>query len=83
MRTAPTKADVQMVATLAVKHIAKNSLPEDRDLLAMHLTDAKRRYEKTDEYRKKAGSLLEMKDKNAKNKQKINPESVLSSLSGL
>ncbi|MEK4424064.1 hypothetical protein [Solibacillus sp. FSL K6-1523] len=53
MKIAPTKTDVQMVAYRASKQIEKHQNPEEREIRAKHLADAKHEYEQTDEYKEK------------------------------
>lgn len=73
MKTAPTKMDVQITVSLNVKQIEKDSLPEDREVLARHLADAKHEYEQTDEYKEKPNSLMDNKVRKARVRQKKNP----------
>ena len=44
MKMAPTKTDVQMVAFRAAKQIVKHPIPEEREIRAKHLADAKHEY---------------------------------------
>ena len=62
MKMAPTKIDVQMVAFRAAKQIEKHQIPEEREIRAKHLADAKHEYEQTDEYKEKPNSPLEKQE---------------------
>lgn len=57
MKMAPTKTDVQMVAYRASKQIEQHQNPEEREIRAKHLADAKHEYEQTDEYKEKPKSV--------------------------
>lgn len=70
MKAAPTKTDVQMVALHAAKQIEKYPNSEEREIRAKHLADAKHEYEKTDEYKEKPNSPIEMKEEPAKKRYK-------------
>ncbi|WP_332648162.1 hypothetical protein [Lysinibacillus sp. 54212] len=75
MKMAPTKTDVQMVAFRASKQIEKHHNPEEREIRAKHLADAKKEYEKTDEYKDKPNSPLDPYNKKPiRVKQKKNPK---------
>lgn len=65
MKMAPTKTDVQMVAFRAAKQIEKHQIPEEREIRAKHLVDAKHEYEQTDEYKEKPNSPLDKQEKPA------------------
>ena len=65
MKIAPTKTDVQMVAFRAAKQIEKHQIPEEREIRAKHLVDAKHEYEQTDEYKEKPNSPLDKQEKPA------------------
>ncbi|WP_100401906.1 hypothetical protein [Bacillus sp. FJAT-42315] len=65
MKMAPTKTDVQMVAFRASKQIENHQNPEEREIRAKHLADAKHEYEQTDEYKEKPNSPLEKQEKPA------------------
>ena len=66
MKMAPTKTDVQMVAFRAAKQIEKHQIPEEREIRAKHLVDAKHEYEQTDEYKEKPNSPLDKQEKPVK-----------------
>ena len=72
MKMAPTKTDVQMVAFRAAKQIEKHQIPEEREIRAKHLADAKHEYEQTDEYKEKPNSPLEKQEKPVKVSYKRN-----------
>ena len=72
MKMAPTKTDVQMVAFRAAKQIEKHQNPEEREIRAKHLADAKHEYEQTDEYKEKPNSPLEKQEKTVKVSYKRN-----------
>ena len=74
MKIAPTKADVQMVAFRASKQIEKYQNPEEREIRAKHLADAKHEYEQTDEYKEKPNSPLDQEEKPVRMKHKKNPK---------
>lgn len=69
MKIAPTKHHVQMVAFHSAKLIEKGP-SEDRIVLSSHLSDAKKEYEKTDEYKEKPTSPLERAEKLERKKYK-------------
>ena len=66
MKMAPTKTDVQMVAFRTAKQIEKHQIPEEREIRAKHLSDAKHEYEQTDEYKEKPNSPLDKQEKPVK-----------------
>ena len=66
MKMAPTKTDVQMVAFRAAKQIEKHQIPEEREIRAKHLVDAKHEYEQTEEYKEKPNSPLDKQEKPVK-----------------
>lgn len=66
MKIAPTKTDVQMVAFRASKQIEKHQIPEEREIRAKHLVDAKHEYEQTEEYKEKPNSPLDKQEKPVK-----------------
>lgn len=72
MKMAPTKTDVQMVAFNAAKQIEKHQIPEEREIRAKHLADAKHEYEQTDEYKEKPNSPLDKQEKPVKVRYKRN-----------
>lgn len=74
MKMAPTKTDVQMVAFRASKQIEKHPNPEEREIRAKHLADAKHEYEQTDEYKEKPNSPLDKEEKPVRIKHKKNPK---------
>lgn len=74
MKMAPTKTDVQMVAFRASKQIEKHPNPEEREIRAKHLADAKHEYEQTDEYKEKPNSPLDKEDKLVRIKHRKNPK---------
>lgn len=63
MKIAPTKYHVHMVAFQSTSFIEKEPSQEDRITLFHHLKDAKREYEKTDEFKEKPTGPLEMGEK--------------------
>ena len=74
MKMAPTKTDVQMVAFRASKQIEKHPNPEEREIRAKHLADAKHEYEQTDEYKEKPNSPLDKEERPVRIKHKKNPK---------
>ncbi len=76
MKIAPTKIDVQMVALHAAKQIEKHH-PEEREIRAKHLADAKNEYEQTDEYKDKPNNLLEKQKKPVKVRYKRSQKETL------
>ena len=74
MKMAPTKTDVQMVAFRASKQIEKHPNPEEREIRAKHLADAKHEYEQTDEYKEKPNSPLDKEEKPVRIKHYKNPK---------
>ncbi|MFF5995144.1 hypothetical protein AAGS61_10345 [Lysinibacillus sp. KU-BSD001] len=77
MKMAPTKTDVQMVAFRAAKQIEKHQIPEEREIRAKHLADAKHEYEQTDEYKEKPNSPLEKQEKPVKVRSKRSEKETL------
>ena len=77
MKMAPTKTDVQMVAFRAAKQIEKHQIPEEREIRAKHLADAKHEYEQTDEYKEKPNSPLEKQEKPVKVRYKRSEKETL------
>ena len=74
MKMAPTKTDVQMVAFRASKQIEKHPNPEEREIRAKHLANAKHEYEQTDEYKEKPNSPLDKEERPVRIKHKKNPK---------
>lgn len=75
MRRASSKMEVQMVAYRALQQIEKHPNPEEREVRARHLSDAKYRYEQTEEYKEKPdGPLDEDEKKISLNKAKYKPK---------
>lgn len=72
MKLAPTKTDVHIVALHAAKQIEKHHNPEEREIRAKHLADAKHEYEKTDDYKDKPNSPLDEEKKSDQIKHKRN-----------
>jgi len=66
MKIAPTKADVQFVALVSSQQIQKDPNPEEREIRARHLADAKHEYEQTEHYKQKPEHALD-KDTNKEN----------------
>lgn len=77
MKMAPTKTDVQMVAFRASKQIEKHQIPEEREIRAKHLVDAKHEYEQTDEYKEKPNSPLDKQEKPVKVRYKRSEKETL------
>ena len=77
MKMAPTKTDVQMVAFRAAKQIEKHQIPEEREIRAKHLADAKHEYEQTDEYKEKPNSPLDKQEKPVKVRYKRSEKETL------
>ena len=77
MKMAPTKTDVQMVAFRAAKKIEKHQIPEEREIRAKHLADAKHEYEQTEEYKEKPNSPLEKQEKPVKVRYKRSEKETL------
>lgn len=77
MKMAPTKTDVQMVAFRAAKQIEKHQIPEEREIRAKHLVDAKHEYEQTDEYKEKPNSPLDKQEKPVKVRYKRSDKETL------
>lgn len=77
MKLAPTKSDVQMVAFRAAKQIEKHEIPEEREIRAKHLTDAKHEYEQTDEYKEKPNSPLNQQERPVKVRYKRSEKEML------
>lgn len=63
MKIAPTKTDVQLAVFRASKQIEKHPDPEQREIRAKHLADAKHEYEQTEEYKEKPNSPLEKNER--------------------
>ena len=74
MKMAPSKTDVQMVAFRASKQIEKHPNPEEREIRAKHLADAKHEYEQTDEYKEKPNSPLDKEERPVRIQYKKNPK---------
>lgn len=74
MKIAPTKTDVQLVAFRVAKQIEKHPNPEEREIRAKHLADAKQEYEQTEEYKEKPNSPLENRERPANISYKKNPK---------
>jgi len=72
MKAAPTKSDVQLVAFHAAKLIERYPKPEEREILARHLADAKNKYEQTEEYKEKLSNPLDKQEKRWKTRHKRN-----------
>lgn len=71
MKSAPSKTDVQIATVRFVKQIEKHPNPEEREIRAKHLMDAKQKYEQTDEYKNKPNTPLDDdKKRPVKGKQK-------------
>lgn len=77
MKMAPTKTDVQMVAFRASKQIEKHQIPEEREIRAKHLVDAKHEYEQTEEYKEKPNSPLDKQEKPVKVRYKRSEKETL------
>jgi len=77
MKMAPTKTDVQMVAFRAAKQIEKHQIPEEREIRAKHLVDAKHEYEQTDEYKEKPNSPLDKQEKPVKVRVKLSEQQTI------
>ena len=77
MKMAPSKTDVQMVAFRAAKQIEKHEIPEEREIRAKHLADAKHEYEQTDEYKEKPNSPLDKQEKPVKVRYKRSEKETL------
>ena len=77
MKMAPTKTDVQMVAFRASKQIEKHQIPEEREIRAKHLVDAKHKYEQTEEYKEKPNSPLDKQEKPVKVRYKRSEKETL------
>ncbi|MEG0179786.1 MAG: hypothetical protein RR654_09560 [Oscillospiraceae bacterium] len=77
MKMAPTKTDVQMVAFSAAKQIEKHQIPEEREIRAKHLADAKHEYEQTDEYKGKSNSPLDKQERQVKVRYKRSEQQTL------
>ena len=77
MKMAPTKTDVQMVAFRASKQIEKHQIPEEREIRAKHLVDAKHEYEQTEEYKEKPNSPLDKQEKPVKFRYKRSEKETL------
>lgn len=66
MKMARSKTEVQMVVYHAAKLIDKCTIPEEREIRAKQLADAKQEYEKTEEYKEKPNNPLEEEKKTIK-----------------
>jgi len=63
MKSAPSKTDVQITTIRFVKQIERHPIPEEREIRAKHLADAKHTYEQTEEYKNKPNTTLDKKKK--------------------
>lgn len=77
MKMSRTKTDVQMVALSSAKQIEKCPNPEEREIRAKQLADAKHEYEKTDEYKEKPNSPLDKEKKHKKIRYKQNKQQTI------
>ena len=77
MKMAPSKTEVQMVAFRAAKQIEKHQIPEEREIRAKHLADAKHEYEQTEEYKEKPNSPLDKQEKPVKVRYKRSEQQTL------
>ena len=66
-----------MVAFRAAKKIEKHQIPEEREIRAKHLADAKHEYEQTDEYKEKPNSPLDKQEKPVKVRYKRSEKETL------
>lgn len=66
MKMARSKAEVQMVVYHAAKLIDKCTIPEEREIRAKQLADAKQEYEKTEEYKEKPNNPLDVEENQLK-----------------
>lgn len=74
MKMAPSKTEVQMVVIRAAKQIEKHPNPEEREIRAKHLADAKHEYEQTEEYKEKPNSILDRENKRKPIRTKKEPK---------
>lgn len=63
MKSAPSKTDVQIATIRFAKQIEKHPNPEEREIRAKHLMDAKQKYEQTEEYKSKPNTPLDKQKK--------------------
>lgn len=66
MKSAPSKTDVQITTIRFAKQIEKHPNPEEREIRAKHLADAKQQYEQTEEYKNKPNTPLDIQKRKVK-----------------